>query len=97
MGALRVTVLLFSCLFYINAQADSPFRDLQFGQNKLQILGDLKKICHTQKPMTDEALANKILSSDENKSHVRDARIALERNNQQNYWDALGKVECPEM
>ncbi|MEL4013918.1 YicS family protein [Dryocola sp. LX212] len=97
MSATKVTVLLLSCLFCTSALADSPFKDLQFGNSKLQILGDLKKACHTQKPMTDDALAAKIMSTEENQRHVRDAKIALERNNQQNYWDAIGKVECPEM
>ncbi|MGK1989629.1 hypothetical protein ACR92O_29245, partial [Klebsiella pneumoniae] len=23
--------------------------------------------------------------------------VAMERNNQNNYWEALGKVECPDM
>jgi hypothetical protein len=23
--------------------------------------------------------------------------LAMERNNQNNYWEALGKVECPDM
>ncbi|MGP0756935.1 hypothetical protein ACAG19_32935, partial [Escherichia coli] len=23
--------------------------------------------------------------------------VAMERNNQSNYWEALGKVECPDM
>ncbi|EOA0970152.1 TPA: hypothetical protein ACWXIR_002015, partial [Escherichia coli] len=25
------------------------------------------------------------------------AIVAMERNNQSNYWEALGKVECPDM
>ncbi|HFX7947002.1 TPA: hypothetical protein ACIF5H_005188, partial [Escherichia coli] len=25
------------------------------------------------------------------------AIVAMERNNQSNYWEALGKVECPYM
>ncbi|HFI8161018.1 TPA: hypothetical protein ACGR12_002816, partial [Escherichia coli] len=26
-----------------------------------------------------------------------EAIVAMERNNQSNYWEALGKVECPYM
>ncbi|ENT2615065.1 hypothetical protein ACS1WG_002253, partial [Shigella boydii] len=26
-----------------------------------------------------------------------EAIVAMERNNQSNYWEALGKVECPDM
>ncbi|EFC6638260.1 hypothetical protein FC565_02465 [Escherichia coli] len=28
---------------------------------------------------------------------LREAIVAMERNNQSNYWEALGKVECPDM
>ena len=28
---------------------------------------------------------------------IREAIVAMERNNQSNYWEALGKVECPDM
>lgn len=97
MNAIRVSVLLFSSLFYASVYAGSPYQDLQFGNNKQQILADVKKTCRTQKPMTDEALANKILSSEENKRHIQDAKVALERNNSNNYWQAIGKVECPEL
>jgi putative transcriptional regulator len=27
----------------------------------------------------------------------RQTIVAMERNNQSNYWEALGKVECPDM
>ena len=38
-----------------------------------------------------------MLSDESNKQHIREAIVAMERNNQNNYWEALGKVECPDM
>ncbi len=33
-----------------------------------------------------------MLASDENnKQHIREAIVAMERNNQSNYWEALGR------
>ncbi|MCR6679026.1 hypothetical protein NVV43_26395, partial [Escherichia marmotae] len=29
--------------------------------------------------------------------HIREAIVAIERNNHNNYWEALGLVECPDM
>ncbi|MGB7799590.1 YicS family protein [Buttiauxella sp.] len=89
--------LLLLVLCSTNALASSPYESLQFGKYKQQITADLKKTCHPQKKMSDEAWGNKILANEDNKLLIRDARIALERNNEKNYWDAISKVECPEM
>ncbi|AYN27379.1 MULTISPECIES: YicS family protein [Buttiauxella] len=94
--ARSLSLLLF--VFYsANTLAASPYESLQFGKYKQQITADLKKTCHPQKKMTDEAWGNKILANEDNKMYIRDARIALERNNEKNYWEAISKVECPEM
>lgn len=97
MKTARTLTLLFLVLCSTNALAGSAYESLQFGKYKQQIVSDLKKVCHTQKKISDEELANKILSSEENKGYIREARIALERNNEKNYWNAIGNVECPEM
>ncbi|WBM69856.1 hypothetical protein OH773_17070 [Buttiauxella sp. WJP83] len=93
----RTLSLLLLVLCSTNALASSAYESLQFGKYKQQITADLKKTCHPQKKMSDDDWANKILSNEENKRYIRDARIALERNNEKNYWDAISKVECPEM
>ena len=93
----RSLALLLFVLYSANTLASSPYESLQFGIYKQQIIGDLKKACHPQKKMTDDAWGNKILANENNKLYLRDARIALERNNEKNYWEAIGKVECPEM
>ncbi|MDA6166177.1 hypothetical protein OSK19_20895, partial [Escherichia coli] len=60
-------------------------------------LQDLRKICTPQASLSDEAWEKLMLSDENNKQHIREAIVAMERNNQSNYWEALGKVECPDM
>ena len=38
-----------------------------------------------------------IMSDTRNQQHIREAILAIQRNNQNNYWEALGKVECPDL
>lgn len=97
MTIVRNLTLLLLVIGSASAPANAAYESLQFGKYKQQILSDLKKACHPQKKTSDEALANKILANEDNKPYVRDARIALERNNEKNYWDAISKVECPDM
>ncbi len=53
-------------------------------------------MCTPKGTLTDEA-GRKNHGERGNQQHIREAMIAIERNNQHNYWQALGKVECPEM
>ena len=71
--------------------AESPFSSLQSAKEKTTVLQDLRKIC------TPQAWEKLMLSDENNKQHIREAIVAMERNNQSNYWEALGKVECPDM
>lgn len=79
------------------AYASTPLKGLQFEQQKQQVMKDIKKTCTPGKNMSDNEFGNKILASEDNKRHVQDATIALERNNQKNYWDAIGQIQCPDM
>lgn len=79
------------------AQADSPYGALQTAHEKNTILKDLRKICTPQATLSDEAWEKLITSDKNNNQHIREAIVAMERNNQNNYWEALGKVECPDM
>ena len=81
---LMITVFL---TFPAISQAESPFSSLQSAKEKTTVLQDLRKICTPQASLSDES----------NKQHIREAIVAMERNNQNNYWEALGKVECPDM
>ncbi|KUV91616.1 hypothetical protein AWF50_02180 [Escherichia coli] len=94
---MKPTMLLMITIFLIFpaiSQAESPFSSLQSAKEKTTVLQDLRKICTPQASLSDEAW-EKLMLSDE--KHIREAIVAMERNNQSNYWEALGKVECPDM
>lgn len=91
------SLCLLACLGISTAYANTPMKSLQFEQQKQQVLKDVKKTCTPSQNMSDNAFGNKILNSEENKRHVQDATVALERNNQKNYWDAISKIQCPDM
>ncbi|HCN5186003.1 TPA: hypothetical protein N6X06_001480 [Escherichia coli] len=91
---LMITVFL---IFPAISQAESPFSSLQSAKEKTTVLQDLRKICTPQASLSDEAWEKLMLSDENNKQHIREAIVAMERNNQSNYWEALGKVECPDM
>lgn len=90
-------LLLLPCLLFSTAVLADSFSGLKFEQQKTKVMQDVKKACPPQKSMSEEVWSKKILSSETNKSHIREATVALERNNQKNYWDAVSKVECPDL
>lgn len=99
-SAMKPTMLLMITVFLIFpaiSQAESPFSSLQSAKEKTTVLQDLRKICTPQASLSDEAWEKLMLSDENNKQHIREAIVAMERNNQSNYWEALGKVECPDM
>lgn len=95
----RAVLPMIAALFLLPclAQADSPYGSLQSVHEKNTILKDLRKICTPQGSPSDEAWEKTIMANEGNQQHVREAIVAMERNNQNNYWEALGKVECPDM
>ncbi|BED93619.1 MULTISPECIES: YicS family protein [Escherichia] len=97
---MKPTMLLLITAFFILpglALADSPFSSLQSANEKKTVLADLRKICTPQASISEEAWEKMMLSDESNQQHIREAIVAMERNNQNNYWEALGKVECPDM
>ena len=99
-AAMKPTMLLMITVFLIFpaiSQAESPFSSLQSAKEKTTVLQDLRKICTPQASLSDEAWEKLMLSDENNKQHIREAIVAMERNNQSNDWEALGKVECPDM
>jgi hypothetical protein len=96
---MKISPMLYlaACLVVPAAQADSPLKGLQFEQQKQQVMKDIRKACTPKQNLSDNDFANKILASEDNKRRVRDATLALERNNEKNYWDAIGKVQCPDL
>ena len=97
---MKPTMLLLITAFFILpglALADSPFSSLQSANETKTVLADLRKICTPQASISEEAWEKMMLSDESNQQHIREAIVAMERNNQNNYWEALGKVECPDM
>jgi hypothetical protein len=88
---------LLACLAAPAVYASTPLKGLQFEQQKQQVMKDVKKTCTPSKNMSDNDFGNKILANEDNKRHVQDATVALERNNQKYYWDAIGQIQCPDM
>ncbi len=74
--------------------AESPFSSLQSAKEKTTVLQDLRKICTPQASLSDEAWEKLMLSDENNKQHIREAIVAMERNNQSNYWEALVSSCC---
>ncbi|HFQ8226394.1 TPA: YicS family protein [Citrobacter freundii] len=95
----RAVLSIIAALFLLPtlALADSPYGALQSAHEKNTILKDLRKICTPQGSPSDEAWEKTIMANKDNQQHIREAALAMERNNQNNYWEALGKVECPDM
>ncbi|EBM2020331.1 hypothetical protein DVL71_24655, partial [Salmonella enterica] len=80
----RKTLLLIAALVALPGvtYADSPFSSLQSAHEKTTILKDLRKMCTPKGALTDEAWEKKIMASEGNQQHIREAMIAIERNNQ---------------
>ena len=95
----RAALPLIAILFTLPglAQADSAYGSLQSVHEKNTVLKDLRKICTPQGSPSDDVWEKTIMSDTRNQQHIREAILAIQRSNQNNYWDALGKVECPDI
>ncbi|MBV8045328.1 YicS family protein [Pluralibacter sp.] len=90
------SLLCFVALLSVPAAfASSPLQGLKFEQQKQQVIKDIKAVCKPKTPLSDNDFANKVIASEDNKLHVREATLALDRNNKQAYKDAISKVKCP--
>lgn len=90
------SLFCFAALLSVPAAfASTPLQGLKFEQQKQQVIKDIKAACKPKTAISDNDFANKVLASEDNKRHVRDATLALERNNKQGYKDAIGNVKCP--
>ncbi|MGE0972689.1 YicS family protein [Klebsiella sp. WOUb02] len=86
---------LVSALSATAARAESPLQSLQFEQQKQQVLKAVKEKCAPATAISDNDFANSVLAAKENQTYVREATLAKERNNQQNYRAAIDKITCP--
>lgn len=94
---MKPTMLLLITAFFILpglALADSPFSSLQSANEKDRISGFTENMYSTSVNIRG-GTGKMMLSDESNQQHIREAIVAMERNNQNNYWEALGKVECP--
>ncbi|QMF90547.1 hypothetical protein HVY71_00205 [Citrobacter freundii] len=95
----RVIFPIIAVLFTLPglAYADSAYGSLQAVHEKNTVMKDLRKICTPQGSPSDEVWEKTIIADTRNQQHIREAILAIQRNNQNNYWEALGKVECPDL
>lgn len=75
--------------------AESPMEGLKFEQQKRQVIEDVKKNCTPPGAISDDQFANLVLETEENRLRVREATLALERNDAQRYAAAVKQVQCP--
>lgn len=77
------------------AYAESPMEGLKFEQQKRQVIEDVKKNCAPAGAISDDQFANLVLETEDNRLRVREATLALERNDTQRYAAAVKQVQCP--
>lgn len=87
-----IACLLFAALVHAQEMLN-PVGDARLEQ---QILNDIKKICTPQKKQSDKAWQKMILSSEANRLLIKNAITAIKRDNLDNYWAAVGEVDCVE-
>ncbi|ABP58730.1 MULTISPECIES: YicS family protein [Enterobacteriaceae] len=87
-----VVCLLFAAFAHAKETRD-PAKDEKIKQ---VVMKDIKKVCSPQSKQTDKQWQTMILSSEANKLLIKNAVLAMERDNLDNYWEAVGKVDCME-
>ncbi|WP_449567604.1 YicS family protein [Lelliottia nimipressuralis] len=87
-----VICLLFAAFVHANETQD-PVKTEKIRQ---AVMKDIKKVCSPQGKQTDKEWQAMIMSSEANKLLVKNAVLAMERDNLDNYWEAVDKVDCME-
>ncbi|AVY96929.1 MULTISPECIES: YicS family protein [Lelliottia] len=87
-----VICLLFAAFVHARETQD-PVKTEKIRQ---AVMKDIKKVCSPQGKQTDKEWQAMIMSSEANKLLVKNAVLAMERDNLDNYWEAVGKVDCME-
>lgn len=95
MNIVRVLPLVLCIVIPGVTFAKSGLDGLEFGANKQQLVRDTKEKCQPKQKISDDAWANKILASEDNQYAIRNAKVALEKNNQKDYKNAISKITCP--
>lgn len=95
MNIVRTLPLVLCIVIPGTTLAKSGLEGVEFGANKQQLVRDTREKCQPKQQISDDVWANKILASEDNKYAIRNARVALEKNNQKDYENAISKIKCP--
>lgn len=87
-----ILCLLFTVFVHAQDQPD-PAKEAKLRQ---AVMKDIKKVCAPQRRQTDKEWQAMIMSSEVNRILVKNALLAVERDNLDNYWEAVSKVDCME-
>lgn len=87
-----ILCLLFAVFVHAQDQPD-PAKEAKLRQ---AVMKDIKKVCAPQRRQTDKEWQAMIMSSEVNRILVKNALLAVERDNLDNYWEAVSKVDCME-
>jgi len=87
-----IVCLLFAAFVHAQEKID-PAKEAKMRET---IMKDVKKICSPQRKQSDKAWRAMIMSSEANQLLIKNAVLAMERDNLDNYWEAVGKVDCME-
>nr|WP_318381025.1 YicS family protein [uncultured Enterobacter sp.] len=89
------TAFIFICVMF-SAGAWSTSEDARLEKQKQAVMQDVRKTCTPSSAMAQEEWEKKILDSEHNRNHIREATLAMERNNAKAYWQAISQIECLE-
>ena len=96
MKSAHLFCLIVCLLFAAFVHAQETQDPAKYEQLKQQVLKDIKKTCTPQGKQTDKEWQAMIMSSEANKLLVENAITAIQRDNLDNYWSAIGQVDCME-
>ena len=96
MKAAHLFCLIVCLLLTAFVHAKETQDPLKNAKMKQAVMKDIKKVCSPQGKQTDTQWQAMILSSEGNKLLIKNAVLAMERDNLDGYWEAVGKVDCME-
>lgn len=96
MKSAHLFCLIVCLLFAAFVHAQELNDPVKVEQMKQAVLKDVKKACAPQRKQSDKEWQAMIMSSEANRMLVKNAVVAMERNNQEGYWDAVSQVDCME-
>lgn len=95
MKRMSIALSLAACLMLPIVATAAPLSGLKFEQQKQQIVKDVRKNCPVSRGLDDTQFANRVLESTENKTAVKSATRALDKNDSAAYQRAINDIQCP--